>query len=53
MRSSPSFAPKLLVRDVYSCDIVNWETEDKATFSFNDTLKFDRVWIQASSHPTP
>ncbi len=47
MRVSSSFALKLLVRDVYSCDIASWDTEDKATFEYNGRLKFDRVWLQA------
>lgn len=46
MHTSSSFAIKLLVRDVYSCDIAAWETEDRATFTFTDTLKFERVWLQ-------
>lgn len=50
MRVSSSFALKLLVRDVYSCDIASWDTEDKATFEYNGRLKFDRVWLQAR-HP--
>ena len=50
MRTCDDFAPKLLVRDVYACDIAEWETADKATFTFGETLKFTRVWIQASAH---
>ena len=50
MRTCDDFAPKLLVRDVYACDIAEWETEDKATFTFGETLKFTRVRIQASAH---
>lgn len=46
MHTSSSFAIKLLVHDVFSCDIAAWETEDRATFNFNDTLKFERVWLQ-------
>lgn len=50
MRTCDDFAPKLLVRDVYACDIAEWETEHKATFTFGETLKLTRVWIQASAH---
>ena len=50
MRTCDDFAPKLLVRDVYACDIAEWETKDKATFTFGETLNFTRVWIQASAH---
>ncbi len=48
MQASSSFAPKLLVKDVYSSDIQEWETQDKAIFDFDGKVQFNRVWLQAS-----